>query len=262
MTVRVLAAATQRAGQIACVGLCLLLSPTAARAQRVALEEEEPATGFVDGVRDDQAKLEITREIRPLMNVEIGFIKRVCNPTEEQRKAIAAAADTVLTELSDTLFNKQNNAGYSKTVAVTASGQQLTENPIVRIEQEMAQAIRPLISESQFAEYQREVKSRSRFRHEAKVAVLIELLDGQLSLSDVQRAHLRERLHDRWAAEEVPSLQMYLSNPSYTPPLDSGLIVPVLEPDQNAIWNALNKAHFPLYLSQITTTPWEEEIEK
>lgn len=251
-------------------GLLGLLVPAAAPAQDdapavdIAVKDEGVAIGALVPLPDRPIGLDIDTDLRPLMNVELGFIKRVCHPTPEQKDKIAAAAEACLQELSVVLAVTPRGGapGQQRVVAVTASGQRIHEDPIQRIEEEMAAALRPLVSAGQYAEYAQQVAARSRFRRQTTVELVVEMIGSRLWLTDDQRSRLEARLLEDWNQAESTPMQTYLSNPRYLPPVPDALVEPGLDPDQKAIWRALDKTRFPLYLSQIARLAWEEDFTK
>lgn len=207
----------------------------------------------------------IVEQLRPLMNVELGFVKRVCEPTDEQKQKIAAAAEKCLEEMSDIVGAKANNAfggfGGGQPVAMAANGQQLYENPFTRIRRDLADAIRPLISEQQFANYMAESEKRDQFRREAVVSMTMELLDRHLALTDDQRSRLTERLLEKWeGAEDLTSMETYLSNPQYVPQVPEVIVQRELDEAQRRLWKSLNKYQFPIHLSNNAAGLWDEDF--
>lgn len=209
--------------------------------------------------------VDIRDELRPFVNVELGFIKRVCQPTPEQKQKIAAAADATIDALNNIAVLNQAEqvggfAGGSEIVAVTANGVQLTEDPIKEIQQNMLEALRPILSAEQYAAYVDESTRRSQSKRQAVVAIAVVLIDQQLILTDQQQENLTSRLLDEWENAESLSIQMYVSNQQYFPELPDAVLQSELDAKQLAVWRSLNKTRFPLYIGTFSNDVWEEDF--
>lgn len=225
------------------------------RAQEVMVVE---ALGGPDGANAD-----IVEQLRPLVNVELGFIKRVCDPTDEQKQKIAAAVEESLEAMSDIVGAPQGpfgRVGGRVVMARAANGQELKENPSTRIRRDLAETIRPLLSEQQFADYETELEKRDQFRREAAVSMAVELLDRHLALTDDQRLRITERLLEKWQGAENLSMQTYVNNPQYVPPVPEVVVQPELDDAQMRAWKSLNKVQFPIQLSNNRAAQWDEDF--
>lgn len=260
--------ALRRIRPIVGAAVLIMLAPLPAFSQ---FDDPDPLFGARKANAAPEAKqkpaVDITDDMQSLMVVELGFIKRVCKPTPDQKKKIAAAAAECIEAMNDIAVANQAEqggafAGGREIIAVTASGVQLTENPTERIQQEMTKALRPIVSAEQHAAYVEETEQRDRFNREAAVAVAVVLLDRQLMLSDQQRSKLTSRLLDQWKEAESIPIQMYVSNPQYFPELPEVVVQSELDAAQLAVWRSLNKTRFPLYIGTFAMDVWEEDFLK
>lgn len=211
----------------------------------------------------DDANADIVEQLRPLVNVELGFIKRVCDPTDEQKQKIAAAVEESLEAMSDIVGAPQKpfgGFGGGVVMARAANGQELKENPSTRIRRDLADTIRPLLSEQQFAAYETELEKRDQFRREAAVSMAVELIDRHLALTDDQRLRITERLLEKWQGAENLSMQTYVNNPQYVPPAPEVVVQPELDDAQRRAWKSLNKVQFPIQLSNTMAAQWDEDF--
>lgn len=227
----------------------------------VVVEEVVEVQDFVAPARN---ALNIVDQLRPLMNVELGFVKRVCKPTEQQKKEIAAAAEKCLQGMID-MAGGRNAAvmgGFQGrlVVAMDANGQPLSDNPWSRVRRDLAEAIRPLLSEQQLADYTAELEKRERFRREAAVGITLELLDRHLALTGEQREVLSERLLEKWPEAENLAIETYLNNPQYVPPVPEVVVQRVLDDAQKRVWKSLSKAQFTIQLSNGRAESWDEDF--
>lgn len=206
----------------------------------------------------------IVDQLRPLMNVELGFVKRVCKPTEEQKRAIAAAAEKCLEGMGDMAGGR--NAGMVQgfqgrlVVARDANGRPLSDNPWSRIRGDLAEAIRPLLSEQQLADYTAELEKRAQFRREAAVGITVALLDRHLALTVQQQEALTARLLEKWPDAENLAIETYMHNPQYVPPVPEAIVQRELDDAQKRVWKSLRKAQFTLQLSNGHAESWDEDF--
>lgn len=233
----------------------------------VAEEEEVVMEVAAAGFAPAPNPADIIDQLRPLMNIELGFLKRVCDPTDEQKRKIAAAAEECLQGMNDIVGAKRNNpfggdlgGGGGAVVVMAANGQQLNENPFTRIRRDLREAVRPLLSEQQFEEYVTEAEKRERFQREAVVGITIELIDRHLVLSDDQRAKVMERLLENWQGAENLAIETYVHNPQYVPPVPEALVQRELNDAQLRVWKSLSKAQFPFQLPDGLQGVWDEEF--
>ncbi|WP_164100677.1 hypothetical protein [Candidatus Laterigemmans baculatus] len=248
-----------------CIGLaaCLVLSsPRVADAQ---FDDNDPIFSVKPPAaapeEDPGPAVDIRGDVRPLLAVELGLIRRVCQPTPAQKKQIAAAADECLDALNMiAVLNQGEQGGGSEIVAVTRNGVQLTELPLTRIEREMAKALRPILSPEQHAAYVDETIKRAESRRQSVVSVAVLLIDQQLILTDEQRERITARLLDEWQEAAAVPIEMYISNPQHFPDLPGSVMRSELDPEQMVVWVSLKKTRFPFYVGRAAMNPWEEEL--
>lgn len=190
--------------------------------------------------------------LKPHVNVELSFIKRVCEPTDQQMTAIVEAARLAYWGMND-LVQSQNarrvvrNANLMINV-VGPNSERLTENPFVRIRDDAAKYLKPILKDDQYERYVKESGDRSRFERQAAIDIAVGLVDDKLVLSDQQRGQLTEKLLETWKTVDVQQMQMYLYNPQYAPSIDTASMDAVLTKKQMTAWRAQSTTNFSIHL--------------
>lgn len=175
----------------------------------------QPAQADVAGKTPECLKL--------LVNIELSFIKRACEPSDVQMKAIVAEAKVAFKAMSDMIVNNQRGFMIGEGTFRGPNQELFDENPYVRVRKDAARYLKPLVSEKQHKKYVEEAKARDQFERSTAIDISLDLVDDLLLLTSDQRRMVYDKLMKDWTTIDFQILQMYLSNPQYMPsfPIDS-----------------------------------------
>ena len=202
--------------------------------------------------------------LKPLVNAELSFVKRVCDPTDEQMTAIVAAAKEANEALASIVQDQRQPQavdpfGRRQEMFIGPNNQRMSVNPFKRVREDVAKLLQPLVSAEQYSRYTAEAKARDEFERDAVVETLLEMLDTKLVLSPDQQTQLREKLGADDTLMDLHSLAIYRSNAQYLPQLPETLIVPILTASQKQVWNSLNRVNIQQSIVQGNPTGFAEE---
>lgn len=209
--------------------------------------QQEPQAVLVEALaiaapaKDKDGKPKAPAFIKDLINVELSFIKRVADPTDQQMDAIVKAATKALGDMGDIVRDPNNRVVRANQVNVMGpNGQQLTENPYPRIRKEALEYTKSVLDKSQYQRYESESKSRAEYERDAVIRIAIGIIDDKVVLSDEQRDKLDEKLSTSWKPMDIQQMQTYLHNPQYVPSLPRGLMTGILTRSQLNAWTTAN----------------------
>lgn len=228
------------------VWTCLVSNQACVFAQIKALAAD-PAEQNTD--KPDDTPIEF---LKPLVNVELSFIKRVCKPSDEQMSTIVKAANKAFLKMNE-IVQDQNGIRvvHNVNAAVNVRGpnqERLTENPYVRIRDDAAKYLKPLLKKNQFENYLKESDARQQFERTVAIEIAVDLVDEKVILSDQQRKRLAEKLDTNWKSVDVQQMQMYLQNPQYVPALYFVALDAIFTKKQMVAWGSMKSTHFSLYI--------------
>lgn len=181
--------------------------------------------------------------LKPLVNIELSFIKRVCDPTDEQMTEIVSAAKESLQKMGDIITPPRaamNAVPGGPEVFWGPNQERMYQNPYFRVREEVTKLLKPLVTDQQYVRYTEEAQARDLYERDAAVESLVEMLDKRLVLSPDQQSQVHTILMKEASLPDLQTLRTYSSNPQYLPSLTKGLIEPVLEPSQKQVWDSLN----------------------
>lgn len=181
-------------------------------------------------------------QLRPVMLAELHFVRSACNPTREQRIAIAREGDRVLTEAT-----REYAEAYQKMQQGGWNGTSTPPDPPGRIVEGIAGAVKARLTPEQAARYRVEADRRAAVLKDVTVRNLVVNLDEELLLSADQRLKLAESLSSHWDAAWSRSLMQLTYGYGYFPNVPEPLIVPHLDEAQKKIWTARPKNQFGVF---------------
>lgn len=230
--------------------LALTTRPVSSQELRVqAVQEFNALNQLVAEEPKPPAKKPIPPEfLKPLVNAELSFVHRVCEPTEEQMKAIVESAEEAFDEMGDLLANNIRVAQLPRFHGL--NGETLNANPIRRIRNDTMEFLPLLLTEKQFQKYKQESSQRDRIEREAAVDYLITLLDSKLVLSEGQQRKLRTVFLSEWPSLDVEWINSYLNNPNFVPVIPSNLLRKVLNTDQQTAWASYQQVSMGVMIGQ------------
>jgi len=185
---------------------------------------------------------------RPLINIELSFVKRVCEPTDEQMTKIVAAAKEAHQAMAS-LVKPQNAAQAMRAHAMFMGpqGERMSINPYHRVREDVAKLLEPLVSPEQHAKYVEEARLRDEYERDAAVGIVLDMVDAKLALSADQRKEIYGKLMEEWKDIDLQWLQNYRNNPQYMPQMPDELISPVLTEKQKELWIAATLQKVTMY---------------
>lgn len=222
-----------------------------------AVQEEGVAPLFMPGLapagqaRGQNAPLEF---LKPLINLEISFIKRACQPNDQQMAAIISAATEAYEGTGDMLDESNPRFLDANRVRVLGPGnEQLNENPYDRIRRDAARYLQPLVSKDQYERYQTESKYREEFERRAVVGMIVGLIDDKIAMAEQQRIEMAEMLMPENDGFDLQSLQVYTYNPQYLPSLPSKVVAKIFTEKQLTAWKSFNTTQISSFVNGFST---------
>lgn len=190
--------------------------------------------------------------LKPLINVELSFVKRACELTDDQMKPIVAAAKNAHQAMAGIVM-KQDAVGddfltINKVVFSGPNEELMVVNPFKRIRDDVAKLLKPSVTEEQYAKFTEEVRSRDEYERETAIAFLLNLLDLKLVLSLEQRKRLHEKLMVQWKDLDWHILDSSIMNSDGFPPTPDDLIIPELNDAQQKLLNAQTRDSVHVYI--------------
>jgi hypothetical protein len=239
--------------------LALTTRPVSSQELRVqAVQEFNALNRLVAGnPKADAKKPKPPEFLKPLVNAELSFVHRVCEPTEEQMKAIVESAQAAFDEMGDLLANNIRVANQPRFHGL--NGETLNANPVRRIRNDTMDYLPLLLTEKQFQKYKQESSQRERIEREAAADYLVTLINSKLVLTEVQRRKLRTLFFDDWADLDVEWISSYLNNPHFVPVIPSNLLRKVLNTDQQATWSSFQQVSMGIMIGQNAEMHLEKE---
>ncbi|MHB1555841.1 MAG: hypothetical protein ACYC61_00035 [Isosphaeraceae bacterium] len=173
------------------------------------------------------------QQMRPLLRSEYHIVRVVCRPTPEQRKELARAGEKALHE------------AIRKYVEIMQRPMGVNE----RAQNQPGKLIRAALLAAVKAKFPPEVascldaegKRREASRKSLFVRNLVARLDHELVLDPGQRDKLAESLEKHWDDSWGQSIEMFMYDYQYVPPIPDHLVTPVLNEAQRRIWRTTQK---------------------
>nr|WP_236618366.1 hypothetical protein [Rhodopirellula europaea] len=188
--------------------------------------------------------------LKPLVNAELSFVHRVCEPTEEQMKAIVESAQDSLEGMVDILDPKVRGRTASTIQYRGLDGQRLNQNPVRRIREDTMEYLPLLLSDEQYQKYKQESSQRERFEQEAASDYLAALVTYKLTLSKSQQRKLREVFLEEWPDLDSQWVVAYIDNQRFVPIIPSNLLRKVLTTEQQVAWASFQQVNISVMLGQ------------
>ncbi len=173
------------------------------------------------------------RQMRPLLRSEYHIVRVVCRPTPEQRKELARVGEQTLREASRKYVElMQRPMG----VAERARNQ-----PYRTIRAGLLAAVKARFPSEVANRLEAEGTRREASRKALFVRNLVARLDHDLVLDPGQRDKLAESLEKHWDDSWGQSIEMFMYDYQYLPPIPDHLVSPFLNDAQRRIWRTTQK---------------------
>jgi len=173
-----------------------------------------------------------------LVNAELSFIKRVCDPDEATMEQIVAAARKAWIGMGD-MVGAQNRfvAGSNQIVFFGPNNQQLQGNPYRRIRKEAGEYLKGILDETAYKIYREESDRRAMFERNLSIEIAVVLVDRKAFLLGEQRESLLEALRKEWNAIDYMAMQSCLSNAEMMPTIPNKILSRMLNREQVKLLN-------------------------
>lgn len=187
---------------------------------------------------------------RPLINIELSFVKRVCEPTDEQMDKIVAAAKEAHKAMASVVTPQGAAMAFragGMMMFMGPQGERMTVNPYHRVREDVAKLLEPLVSPEQYTKYVEEARLRDEYERDAAIGIVLDMIDSRLVLSEDQRKEIGQKLMNDWKEVDLQWLQNYRNNPQYMPQMPDELISPTLTAAQKKLWTAATMQKVTMY---------------
>ncbi len=172
-------------------------------------------------------------QFRPILRAEYHIVRVVCRPTAEQRNEIARAGEQTLREAAKKYVDMMRRP-------MTAA-QRAALDPRTQIRAGLNKAVKTKLSPDLAARLDAEIAKREASRKQLSVRNLVARLDRDLVLSPDQRTKVAESLSAHWEDSWCQSLEMFMYDYQFLPPIPDQYVAPILNDPQKKIWRSTQK---------------------
>ena len=204
------------------------LQPAAAKAAAVQMVRMRVALGNNNG----QAQ-QFMQQFRPILRSEYHIVRAVCRPTPEQRQQIARAGEQAMRDAAVKYVDMMRRP-------MTAA-QRAALDPRKQIREGLARSVKAVLSAELAARLQDEMVRRDASRKQLAVRNLVARLDHDLILSPDQRDKVAESLRSHWDDSWGQSLEMFMYDYQFLPPIPDQHVAPFLNDSQKKVWRGTQK---------------------
>ncbi len=202
----------------------------AKEAKPVAKKPDDPNEAFAQ-----QFEQQFGKQFQHLYRTELHLLRVVCKLTKPQYQKVAAAGEPALKATKQKFLGYWRNQQQGKWDR-SGKGQ---ADPRETLSAELEKALQRTLTPEQAAAYKKERDLRTAAQRRAVVKTLIVMMDRHLVLSAEQRDKLHEVLDKNWNDSWYTYVVRYGGN--YFPAMPDAKILPLLNDDQKAIWNGMQK---------------------
>lgn len=195
------------------------------------------AGGPVDPSVLQLAKQYLPRFRQQILKPELAFVRRACQPDDDQLRDVAAAAEERLAGVVRKYAVAQNRMRHG---GIRASSPR--PEPRKLVQQDVAAVVEARLRPDQVERYRRECELRAARRKRAVVLNLVAWLDQELLLSAEQRDKLVELLTQNYQESWGPWLGLLTRRINALPAISHELVDPVLNERQKDLWRAIPKS--------------------
>jgi len=189
----------------------------------------------------DELQKQFSRQFRAALAVELNFIRKVCEPTDEQLDGMKEVLEKYRTDIIQKYSDAHKRAARQGRVV----GNPFPNEPRDMVRKSLARTVKTNLTAEQVARFDQEAARRKDDRRQAAVDTVVSRLDQDLSLSAEQRDRLRESLAGNWNTTWADQFEQFLKQPGsqFVPAITERLITPVLTGTQKKIWRASKEAN-------------------
>jgi hypothetical protein len=167
-----------------------------------------------------------TPPLKKVLNAELHFLKKICDPTDEQFTEIHRAGLAEVNVLAQLCAIQQRARTKTRDFA----------DPNARIASALSDAVREVIPDRESADrYAEEINARAELRRTAAAGMIVSLIDQQAFLDPAQQDSLAAALLENWNSNwsGAPVVVMY---PMYSTLPEADLLQPHLTALQQKLW--------------------------
>jgi hypothetical protein len=191
------------------------------------------APGRAFQANQDAQLQQFMQQFRPMLRAEYHVVRVVCRLTTEQRKTIASAAEQVLREASRNYLDAMRRP--------MTNAQRAANDPRRLIQEGLGRVVKERLPAEQAARYQEELAKRNAGRKQLTVRNLVAKLDHDLVLGAEQRDKVSESLSAHWDDSWGQSLEMFMHDYAFLPPIPDQYVAPFLNETQKKIWRSTQR---------------------
>jgi hypothetical protein len=200
---------------------------------RVQVKGELAAQAMVVQMNVEGQLQQLIQQSRPILRAEYHVLRVVCQLTTEQRKTMARAAEQTLRDSTKKYFETMRRP-------MTAA-QRAALDPRRLIQEGLSQAVKAKLSAEQSSRYQEELAKRTAGRKQLAVRNLVARLDRDMLLNAEQRDRIADSLLSHWDDAWCQSLEMFMHDNNYLPPIPDHYVAPILNESQKKIWRTTQR---------------------
>ena len=184
---------------------------------------------------------QFTQQYRPILMMELNFIRQMCDLKPEQRPKIKATGEAAVTQIVRQLAEQQGRAmrgvNFVEREAAPA-------DPRKFIRDALAKVLKETLTEKQMAKYTDEATKRTAVRKRAAIHSAVALLDGTLCLTAEQRDKITESITANWQDNWEQWLMLSMYGGQYFPTIPDQHVTTHLNAEQKSVWSGLQKMDF------------------
>ncbi len=177
---------------------------------------------------------------KPLLKTELSFLRRVCQPDQEQLRQVVSDAQSRLPVVVRRYAAAQNQFRQGRARNTSSAPPQ----PRNLIQQELTAIVKARLRPEQAARYEEERALQAASRKRAVVLNLVARLDEDLTLSAQQRDKLVELLtanyQDGW--EQTLRFLVHNIDLDFNPQIPANVVLPVLNETQKTLWQQVPRS--------------------
>ena len=209
---------------------------------------------------------QIRRQLEPMLKVELSFVSRAANLTDDERQALVAASlkwfDTFAADFVKKQDPNEQQMWLQGMRGIRIGGDRSTVDPRESIERGVAQVVATTLSKEKVSAYESECAARMNFYREVAVANVVECVDDKLNLTSQQRLNITESLLENWEKDLDPELELFVVKADALPNDAEMWIRPALSDSQRRMLSRMNKIRTQeIFFGQIGGGPENEVID-
>jgi hypothetical protein len=206
----------------------------AAVAKRAAGVAKGGAVRFMGAVDLDGQIQQFVVQFRPILGAEYHVVRVVCQLTLEERKTIAREAERALKDVA-----RKYAEGMRRPMNMN---DRAALEPRKMIQDGLLHTAKAHLQAAQVARYEEELSRRRAGRKQLAVRNLVARLDRDMVLTALQRDQIARSLSSHWDDSWGQSLEMFMHDYNFFPPIPDQHVAPFLKDPQKKIWRSTQRS--------------------